>query len=217
MPTRRANPRKWLAIAMIALGVIIVVASLSIGRSGYYPHGMYGMYGAGGYGPGMYGMYGAGRYGPGMYSPGMYAHPYRQYGDHMAGNGPMWGGWVGAYGMPYPGAMMFDGNPMPGLVMMRGLDLKQDQQARIDAIESQAGEKRRNLIESLNAENGKLNALLLGESIDTGALTEQYARCAQLRRQLFELGLDERQRIDAVLNDEQRRQWRRWQRDYAAQ
>ena len=212
MSTRRANPRKWLAIAMIALGVIIVVASLSIGRSGYYPHGMYGRYG-----PGMYGKYGAGVYGLGRYGPGMYAHPYRHYGDYMMGNGPMWGGWMGPYGMSYPGAMMFDGNLMPGLDMMRGLDLTQDQQARIDAIESQAGEKRRNLLESLSAENGKLNALLLGESIDTGTLTEQYARCAQLRRRIFELGVDERQQLDAVLSDEQRRQWRRWQRDYAVQ
>lgn len=204
MPTRRANPRKWLAIAMIALGVIILVASLSIGRPGYYRHSMYGMYGPG--------MYGAGRYGPGMY-----AHPYRQYGRHMTGNGPMWGAWTGTYGMPYPGAMMFDGNMMPGLDIMQGLDLTQDQQARIDAIESQAGEKRRNLLESLRAENGKLNALLLGENIDAGALKEQYARCAQLRGRIFDLGLDERQQLDSVLSDEQRRQWRRWQRDYAVQ
>lgn len=207
MPTRRSKRKKWLAIAMIALGVIIMAASLSIGRPGYYARGMYGMYD-----PGMYGMYGAG-----MYGPGMYAQPYRQYGHHMTGNGSIWGAWSGMYGMPYPGAMMFDSNLMPDLDTMQGLDLTQDQRARIDAIESQAGEKRLDLLDSLNAENGKLNALFLGEGVDADALKEQYARCAQLRRRIFELGLNERKQLDAVLSDDQRRQWHRWQRAYLMQ
>jgi len=207
MLTRRASPKRWLAIALIALGVVILVASLSIGRSGYYPHGMYG-----GFGPGMYGMYGAGRYGPGMY-----AQPYRQYGDYMTGNGPMWGGRMGPYGMPYPGAMMLDGNLMPGPRMMPGLDLTEDQQARIDAIGSQTAEKRQVLLESLRVESSKLNTLMLGESDDAGALTAQYARIAQIRRQLFELGVDELRKIDAVLTDAQRQHWRQWQRAYVMQ
>lgn len=207
MLTRGASPKRWLAIALIALGVVILVASLSIGRSGYYPHGMYG-----GFGPGMYGMYGAGRYGPGMY-----AQPYRQYGDYMTGNGPMWGGRMGPYGMPYPGAMMLDGNLMPGPRMMPGLDLTEDQQARIDVIGSQTAEKRQVLLESLRVESSKLNTLMLGESDDAGALTAQYARIAQIRRQLFELGVDELRKIDAVLTDAQRQHWRQWQRAYVMQ
>ena len=207
MPTRRANPRKWMAIAMIALGVIILVASLGIGRSGYYPHGMYGRYG-----PGMYGMYGQGGYGNGIY-----ARPYRHYGDYMMGNGPMWGGWMGSYGMPNPGATMFDGNLMPGPAMMPGLELTQDQQAQIEAIESEAAEKRQNLIDSLRVESSKLNALMFGESDDAGALTAQYERSAQISRRIFELGVAERKKIDTVLTDEQRRQWRQWQRAYIMQ
>lgn len=207
MLTRRASPKKWLAIALIALGVIILVASLSIGRLGYYPHGMYG-----GFGPGMYGIYGAGRYGPGMY-----AQPYRQYGDYMTGNGPMWGGRMGPYGMSYPEPMMLDGNLMPGPRIMPGLDLTEDQQARIDAIGSQTAEKRQVLLESLRVESSKLNMLILGESDDAGALTEQYARIAQIRRQLFELGVDELRKIDSVLTDEQRQHWRQWQRAYIMQ
>lgn len=191
MLTRRTHPKKWLGFVMIALGVIILAVSLSIGRPGYYTHGMYGS--------------------------GRYAYPYHQYGQHMWGNGPMWGGWMGGYGMPYPGAMMSDGYMMPGLDAMQGLDLTQDQQTRIDAIQSTADRKRRDLLESLRAENEKLNALLLGESSDTDALTQQYARCAQLRRQVFELGLDERQKIDAALSENQRRQWRQWQRSYTGQ
>jgi len=210
MLTRRASPKRWLAIALIALGVVILVASLSIGRSGYYPHGMYG-----GLGPGMYGMYGM--YGAGRYGPGMYAQPYRQYGDYMTGNGPMWGGRMGPYGMPYPGAMMLDGNLMPGPRMMPGLDLTEDQQARIDVIGSQTAEKRQVLLESLRVESSKLNTLMLGESDDAGALTAQYARIAQIRRQLFELGVDELRKIDAVLTDAQRQHWRQWQRAYVMQ
>jgi Spy/CpxP family protein refolding chaperone len=100
---------------------------------------------------------------------------------------------------------------------MQGLDLTPDQQARIDAVQSTADTKRRNLLDSLGAENEKLNTLLSGESRDTDALTQQYARCAQLRRQIFELGLDERQKIDAVLTDDQRKQWRQWLHAYTSQ
>jgi Spy/CpxP family protein refolding chaperone len=185
MRTRRTNPKQWLGFVMIALGVIILAVSLSIGRPVYYTHGMYG--------------------------PPMYAYPYHPYGRRMGGS------WMGTYGMPYPGSMMSDGYMMPGLDAMQGLDLTPDQQARIDAVQSTADTKRRNLLDSLGAENEKLNTLLSGESRDTDALTQQYARCAQLRRQIFELGLDERQKIDAVLTDDQRKQWRQWLHAYTSQ
>jgi len=185
MPTRRTNPRKWLGIMMIALGIIVFVAFLSASRPGYYRQGLYG-------------------------------YPHHQYGHHMMGSGPMWGAWRGRYQMPYFGGMMPDMSMLPGLDAIRGFDLSEDQQERVGALEEQIREKRWSLFESLRAESQKLNALLLGDRIDPGALSEQYARCAQLRRQIFELGLEERQKIDEVLTDEQRAELRRWQREYMA-
>jgi Spy/CpxP family protein refolding chaperone len=195
MPTRRANPRYWFSIAMIVVGfAILVVVSLSAIGPGYF-------------GPGMHTKYGH----------GMYAHPYERYGYPMAGGEPMGGAWKGSYGMFFPGPMMLDINMMPGVEAMRGLNLTQDQLARIESVQSQAEEKRWNLLESLRAESEKLEALLLRDGIETGALSEQYTLCAQLRRRIFDLGVKERQQVDQILTDAQRRQWHRWQRDYIDQ
>ena len=186
MPTRRANPRNWLAIAMIVLGFVILAVSLSTIGPGYFGHGMY-------------------------------AHPYNRYGHHMTGGEPTDEAWMGSYGMFSPGAMMLDINMMPGVEAMRGLNLTQDQMTRIESVRSQAEEKRWNLLESLRAENEKLEALSLSDGGDTGALSEQYTLCAQLRRRIFDLGVKERQQVDQILTDAQRRQWHRWQREYIDQ
>lgn len=188
MSTRRGKPGKWLGIGLIAVGVIIFVVSLSGPGPGYYGHGMHGMY----------------------------DRPYSRFGHHMMGNGSVWGGWMGHHGMPYPG-MMSGMSIMPGPQAMRGLDLDEQQQQRIDALQEQVSEKRWKLLESLRAENRKLESLGLGDRIDPGAMTEQYARCAQLRRQIFELALEERQQVDEVLTDEQRNELRQWRRDNLTQ
>ncbi|MGD2141449.1 MAG: hypothetical protein PVH25_13710 [Burkholderiales bacterium] len=203
MSTRGAKTGKWVGIMMIVLGVIILVVSLGMLRPGYHGLGSHAMFDQGTFGHGMFG------------------HPYNRFGHPMMGDGPMRGAWMGSYGMgsygmPYPGAMMGTGM-MPGLQAMQGLDLTQEQQARIEAVQVQIREQLWRLLESLRAENEKLQTLLLGGSIDAGALMKQYEQCAGLRRQVFELDVKGRQLVDEILTDDQRRQWHRWQRDYLQQ
>ncbi len=186
MPNQLANPKKWLGAAMIALGVIIFAVSFS------------------GQGPAFYGPVVGGRYG----------HSHHEYGHHLMGRDPVPPGWPSGREMPYSSQMMPGTDMVSGLSAVHLLDLSKEQQQRIAALSEEIGEHRQVLFDQLSAQTRALNALLLSDAADSGALMRKFMQCSELRRQIFQAALEERQRLDDILTAEQRGQLLRWQREH---
>ena len=186
MPNQLANSKKWLGAVMIVLGVVIYAVSLS------------------GQGPAFYG----------PFMRDMYGHSQHRYGHHLMGRGSMPPGWLGRQEMPYSGYIMPGPDMVSGLGAVHLLDLSKQQQQRIAALSEEIGEERQALLDQLSAQTRALNALLLSDAADSGALTQKFMQCSELRRQLFEAALEERQRLDDILTAEQRGRLLRWQREH---
>ncbi|MBI3156874.1 MAG: Spy/CpxP family protein refolding chaperone [Burkholderiales bacterium] len=150
-------------------------------------------------------------HGPGGgYAPG--AGPGRGHGPGwgpdscpmMAGAGPMGGG-------PGPGMMGAGPGPgMPGMMgpgMLRGLqqlELSAEQRSRIEAIQDEARQQQRALMQSMHAQGGAR-----GERrgpFDSEADRRDFDAMAAQHRQRFELHLRTRERILELLTPEQREQ-----------
>lgn len=142
-------------------------------------------YGPGyGMGPGMMGGYGGAGPGYGM-GPGM-----------MGGYGGMGPGMMGGYGMG------------PGYGY-GGPDLSSDQRAKINEIQQELGQKHWDLMGKLHAQGGPMSQAFDSSTVDEAAARKAYAAMEAAHRQMFELSLQARKRIDAVLTPEQREQMRR--------
>jgi Spy/CpxP family protein refolding chaperone len=174
MQHRRASNRKWLGIALIVLGVLILAAGLSGRYRLLFGHMDYG-------------------YGPGG-----------NYGHHMMGAIPMWGGWTGGHPMSDSPTISPEMAMMPWPDETVELDLSDEQERRIRTIREQFREKRRDLLDRIRQENDTMTELLRADSPEPEAVGEQYTRRADLGRQMLMLGLQERLRIDEVLTSEQR-------------
>jgi Spy/CpxP family protein refolding chaperone len=173
-------------ILIAAATAALLVASASSQPYGGGP-GMMGGYG-GGFGPGasagMMGGYGGGGYGPGGYGPGMMGGS--GYGPGMMGGGP--------------GA----GNCAAG----GGLNLSADQQAKLSALHAELAPKQWALMQKMReldwrSEGGP------GARFDEQAARKAYDAMADVRKQMFELSMENHKRVDAVLTPQQREQWRR--------
>ena len=136
-----------------------------------------------GYGSGMMG--GNGGYGPGMmgggYGPGM-----------MGGYGP-----GGGYGRGPGGAFT-------------ALNLSDDQQEKIFAIQEEHRRKNVDTMSKVRTETFKLRRMYNAESIDSKAFVEQQGRVDELRRQMLASRLETHKKVQSVLTPEQRKQVRQF-------
>ena len=142
-----------------------------------------------GYGPGMMG----GGYGPGMmggYGPGMMGGGY--------GPGMMGGG----YGPGMMG-MMGDG-------ALSALDLKDEQRDKIFAIQEEARSKNFGTMTQIRAEQYKLVKMYNAEKADPKAIGEEQKKVDELRRQIIQSHVETRNRVEAVLTAEQKKQLRQY-------
>jgi Spy/CpxP family protein refolding chaperone len=124
----------------------------------------------------------------------------------------------GAYRMG-PGTMQGDGSGPAGRHgdgmerSMRwddsALNLTQEQRSRIAGIQKQARRKQWDLMEKMH-EQGWRPGPRDGQ-FDEQAARKTYDDMAAMRKQMFENMLDERKRIDSVLNPQQREQFQKLQ------
>ena len=134
-------------------------------------------------GPGMMGGYGPGGYGMG---PGM-----------MGGYGP------GGYGMG-PGMM---GGYGPG--GYGGLNLSDEQRAKIAALQQEVSRKQWDLIGKMHEQGYHMDQFNAPGTVDESAARKAYQVMSDAHKAMFETMLESRKRIDAVLTNEQREQLRR--------
>jgi Spy/CpxP family protein refolding chaperone len=169
--------------------------------------GMMGGYGPGyGMGPGMMGGYGPG-YGMGPGMMGGYGPGYGMGPGMMGGYGPGYGmgpGMMGGYG---PGAGMgpgMMGGYGPGYGY--GLNLSDEQRAKISEIQQELAQKHWELMGRMHQQGGPMSQAFGPGPIDEQAARKAYEQMAEARKGMFELSLQARKRIDAVLTPEQREQ-----------
>jgi len=179
--------RKLLAVAAAAL-----LGTAAVGFSQPYGMGPGGGYGPGaGMGPGMMGGYGGG-YGMGPGMMGGYG-----MGPGMMGPGMMGGG----YGMG-PGMM-------GGFGYGYGLDLSDEQRAKIGEAQQEFAQKHWELMGRMHQQGGPMSYAFGPGAIDEKAARKAYEAMAEAQKQMFELSLQTRKKIDAVLTPEQREQMQR--------
>ncbi|HEU4646724.1 MAG TPA: Spy/CpxP family protein refolding chaperone [Burkholderiales bacterium] len=175
--------RKLLVVAAALLAASAVLYAQPMGP---------GMMGGGGYGPG----YGQG-YGPryGGMGPGM-----------MGGYGPggMGPGMMGGYGSGGMGPGMMGGYGGYGY----GPDLSAEQREKMAEIQQEFAQKHWDLMGKMHAQGGPMSGAFGRGDIDEKSARKSYEAMAEAQKQMFELSLQTRKRIDAVLTPEQREQMR---------
>ncbi len=133
-----------------------------------------------GMGPGMMGGYGGGGYGPGI----------------MGGYGG------GAYG---PGMMGGYG----GGAGYWGLNLSADQRKKIEQIQEETANARWQLMGTMQQRGYRMEGLFGRGAFDEQEARKSYQAMSDAQKSMFEITLEARKRIDAVLTPEQREQLRR--------
>jgi len=146
-------------------------------------------------GPGMMGGAGPGGYGMGPEMMG-------GHGPHGYGMGPgmMGPGMMGGYGM---GRGMMGGYGWAGY---GGLNLNDEQRAKIAAIQEESSGKQRELVGKMHEQRHELHQFDSPGKVDDDAARKAYQAMSDARKAMFEISLDVRKRIDAVLTKEQREQ-----------
>lgn len=172
--------------------LVLAAAMLVAGAAAAQPSGGYGRMGPGMMGGGGgYGMMGWGGPGPGGGGCGY------GYGD---GEGAGWG-----YGMG-PGMMWgYGGQPYAGL------DLSAEQRQKISDIEQQTRQAMWKLMGTMHEQAYQMGGMGMmgGPQVDDATARKAYQAMADTRKAMFELQLDARKRIDAVLTAKQREQLQR--------
>jgi Spy/CpxP family protein refolding chaperone len=162
-----------------------LAAALAVGSTLALAQGPGYGYGPGGYGPGMMGGYGGGMMGGGG-----------GYGAGMMGGGGYGPGMMGGYGR--------GGGPMAAL------NLTDEQQDKLFAMQEANRKKNWDTMSSMRSEMFKLRRMYNAESVDSKALLEQQKKVDDLRRQLLASRLDMRKQMESVLTPEQRKQMRQF-------
>jgi Spy/CpxP family protein refolding chaperone len=157
--------------------VLLGTAAIAFSQPYGMGPGMMGGYGQGsGMGPGMMGGYGMG--------PGM-----------MGGYG-MGPGMMGGYGMG-PGMMGGYGY---------GPDLIAEQRTKVSEIQQEFAQKHWELMGRMHQQGGPMSEAFGPGPIDEKAARKAYETMAEAQKQMFDLSLQTRKKIDAVLTPEQREQ-----------
>lgn len=166
-------------IAAAAIAIFTTAAWAQMGP------GMMGGYGPGG-GPG----YGQGQgYGPG-YGPGY-------------GMGP---GMMGGYGGYHMGPGMMGGYGGYG---GNGIDLSPEQSAKMADIQQEFSRKQWDLMGKMHEQNSPMHQAFGSGKFDEQAARKAYDVMTAAHKQMFEISLEARKRVDAVLTPEQREQMQR--------
>jgi Spy/CpxP family protein refolding chaperone len=118
-----------------------------------------------------------------------------------SGYGP---GMMGGYGG------MMGGGGMMGFGPLGALDLKEDQRDKIFAIQEEARSKNFGTMTQLRAEQYKTAKMYNAEKADPKAVAEQQKKVDDLRRQMIQSHVETRNRIEAVLTPEQKKQVRQY-------
>jgi Spy/CpxP family protein refolding chaperone len=97
-----------------------------------------------------------------------------------------------------------------------GLDLTDQQQAKIDKIMDETRKAHWALMGAMMDQAAKLRDLYMAPTRDEAAIGEAYKSMGQLRQQIYDSSVDAQKRIDAVLTKEQKEQLRNyWRRGWA--
>lgn len=180
-----------LAAALLAAGTI-GGSAIAQGGPGYGP----------GYGPGMMG--GGPGYGPGMMGGGPGYGPGRGY-------GPRGGyGAGGGYGPGGCGAGFGPGRGFGAGGFLESLNLSDEQREKIAAIQEAQREKNWGTMGQMRSEMFKLRRLYFADNADANAVAEQQKKVDELRRQMLKSRLEGRKQVEAVLTEEQRKQFRQY-------
>ena len=118
----------------------------------------------------------------------------------MGGHGP------GGYGMG-PGMMGADGPGMMrgyGAEGYRGLNLTDEQRAKIAAIRAEFSRKRWDLMSKMHAQRDELYGSDVPGKSDEANDRKIYQVMSDAHKAMFEFSLDSRKQMDAVLTKEQR-------------
>ncbi len=121
------------------------------------------------------------------------------YGPGMMGGQGMRGG----YG---PG--MMGGPGMSGYGPMTALNLTEDQQDKVFALQEQMRAKNFATMSKMRQEMFKMRKLMNAETPDSKAILEQQKKVDDLRREMLASHLETRKEIDKLLTPEQRKQHR---------
>jgi Spy/CpxP family protein refolding chaperone len=147
-------------------------------------------------GPGMMGGYGMG--------PGMMGG----YGGY--GMGP---GMMGGCGM---GPSMMGGGMGPGMMggnWGSGLDLTDDQQARVNKIQDETRKSHWALMNEMMNQQARLRDLYQAPKRDNAAIDQAYKEFGKLQQQMYDSSVGAQKRMEAVLTKEQQEKqrtcWRR--------
>jgi len=128
--------------------------------------------------------------GPG-YGPGM-----------MGGYGPGYGpGMMGGYGPGY-------GRGMMGGYGLASLNLSDEQQSKVFAIQEENRKKNFDTMSKMRGEMFQLRRMYAAENVDAKAVVEQQKKVDDLRRGMLASRLEMRKQIEGVLTPEQRKQLR---------
>ena len=114
--------------------------------------------------------------------------------------GPGYG--QGGYGGYGPG--MMGGGPFAAL------NLSDEQQDKIFAIQEEHRRRNIDTMSKVRTETFKLRRMYNAESIDSKAVVEQQTRVDELRRQMLASRLDTHKKVQSVLTPEQRKQARQF-------
>lgn len=91
---------------------------------------------------------------------------------------------------------------------MAALNLSDEQQEKLFAIQEDHRRKNSETMSKMRSESFRLRRMYNAESVDTKALLEQQTKVDELRRQVLASRLDMRKQMETVLTPEQRKQLR---------
>lgn len=134
----------------------------------------------------------------------------QSFGPGMMGGGPgmMMGGG--------PGMMMGGGGMGPGMMWgnldqaYAGLDLSADQRRKIADIEEQASKSMWQLMGTMHDQGYRMGHMMDVSPVDDADAHKAYDAMVATHKAMFELQLDARKRMDAVLTPQQREQLRHY-------
>ncbi|NIO42772.1 MAG: hypothetical protein GTO41_23055 [Burkholderiales bacterium] len=169
--------RKWLGAAMIVAAIVIVLSILFSPAAAFYGQGFH---------------------------HGMRGYGHHRYGNHMSMPDIMWHGWGAVRSMRDDVAMIPRMNMMTWLAYDEDFEFSDEQKRRFRDIQQQLENKRGMLLEQLLVEQRKLSDLMQADMPEPKHVGEQYARCADLRRQILELETGHWLQVEGLLTDEQR-------------